>query len=281
MILLDGRKVSRERNKLLKEKIEQYTENNRNPKLSIVLVGDDPASLSYVRGKLKACKSVGIIDDLHHLDENVEEKVVVDLITKLNNDETVDGIILQLPVPKHLNSDMLINLISEKKDADGFHIINQGKLYQKRKTIKPATPKGVMALLEHYDINIRGLNVCMIGRSNIVGFPAAKLLLDAGATITICHLATKDLGFHTRQADMIVASAGVAHLVKRDMVKEGAIIVDVGVNKLDDKLVGDVDFENVKDLVSYISPVPGGVGPMTINSLLENTFELYLDHIAE
>lgn len=281
MILLDGRKVSKERNKDLKDVIAKYTENNRNPKLSIVLIGNDPASESYVKGKLKACKAVGIIDDLHRLNDDVSENEVIELIKKLNNDDSVDGIILQLPVPKHLNSGMLINLISENKDADGFHVINQGNLYQKRQTIKPATPKGIMTLLEYYDINIRGLNVCMIGRSNIVGFPAAKLLLDAGATITICHLATKDLAYHTRQADLIVASAGVAHLVKRDMVKEGAIIVDVGVNKLDDKLVGDVDFENVKDLVSYISPVPGGVGPMTINALLENTVELYERHIKK
>jgi methylenetetrahydrofolate dehydrogenase (NADP+)/methenyltetrahydrofolate cyclohydrolase len=174
---------------------------------------------------------------------------------------------------------MLIDAISKDKDADGFHVVNQGNLYQKKPTIQPATPKGIMTLLAHYNINLSGLDVVVVGRSNIVGFPVARLLMDQGATITVCHRQTKDLGAHTRQADLLVVASGKANLVTKDMIKPGAIIIDVGVNRVNGKLVGDVDFEAVKDIASYITPVPRGVGPMTINALLENTYELYLKHI--
>jgi methylenetetrahydrofolate dehydrogenase (NADP+) / methenyltetrahydrofolate cyclohydrolase len=281
MILLDGFKVANERNLTLKEKINELVQQSkRKPSLSIILVGNNPASLSYVKGKGKACELVGIDHKLYTLDENIEEKSVVDLIQKLNLDETVDGILLQLPIPKHLNDNMLIDLISKDKDADGFHVVNQGNLYQKKQTIKPATPKGIMSLLETYHINVTGMNAVIIGRSNIVGFPVARLLMDAGATITVCHTKTKDLSFHTKQADLLVVSAGRPMVVTRDMVKPGAIVVDVGVNRVDGKLVGDVDFEGIKEVASYLTPVPKGVGPMTINALLENTFELYQKHIS-
>ena len=279
MILLDGLKVASERNLKLKEEIEKYAPTfGRVPSLSIILIGDNPASQSYVKGKGKACETVGIAHKLYHLSENVSEFEVVQLIEDLNENPNVDGILLQLPIPKHLDEEKLINLISKDKDADGFHVINQGNLYQKRKTIKPATPKGVMSLLETYQINVLGMNACVVGRSNIVGFPLARLLMDAGATITVCHTKTKDLRYHTRQADLIIAAAGRPKMITKDMVKEGAIVVDVGVNRVDGKLVGDVDFDDVKDVAAYLTPVPKGVGPMTINALLENTFELYLSH---
>jgi methylenetetrahydrofolate dehydrogenase (NADP+)/methenyltetrahydrofolate cyclohydrolase len=279
MILLDGKNVAKERNLELKEKIKIFTETYREPSLSIILIGDNPASVSYVTGKGKACKLVGINHMLHHLEDTVTEDEVAHLIEKLNQDETVDGILLQLPIPKHLNDSKLIDLISRDKDADGFHVINQGYLYQKKPTIYPATPKGIISLLEHYDIEIASKHAVIVGRSNIVGFPVARLLMDRGATITVCHRQTKDLSYHTKQADIIIASAGTPLLITKDMVKKNAVVVDVGVNRLDGKLVGDVCFDEVKDVASYLSPVPGGVGPMTINALLENTFELYIRHI--
>lgn len=279
MILLDGKNVAKERNLALKDKINHYTESNRAPQLSIILVGDNPASISYVTGKGKACKLVGINHTLHHLEDTVTEDELVKLIEKLNQDDQVDGILLQLPIPKHLNDSKLIDLISRDKDADGFHVVNQGYLYQKKPTIYPATPKGIISLLEHYNIEIASKHAVIIGRSNIVGFPVARLLMDRGATITVCHRQTKDFSYHTKQADIIIASAGTPLLIKKEMVKEGAIVVDVGVNRLEGKLVGDVCFDEVQHVASYLSPVPGGVGPMTINALLENTFELYLKHI--
>jgi methylenetetrahydrofolate dehydrogenase (NADP+)/methenyltetrahydrofolate cyclohydrolase len=282
LILLDGKKISKERNLKLKEDIEKAIDTyKRPPKLAIILVGNNPASLSYVKGKNKACKLVGIENEMYHLDEMVSEKELKTLIEQLNHDKNVDGILLQLPIPKHLDEDMFIDLISREKDADGFHVVNQGYLYQKKKTIYPATPKGIMTLLDTYAIDPKGMHAVIIGRSNIVGFPVARLLMDRGATITVCHSKTKDLGYHTRQADLIVAAVGKPKIVKKDMVKKDAIIIDVGVNRVEGKLVGDVDFEALKDLVSFMTPVPGGVGPMTIHSLLENTFELYLDHVKE
>lgn len=282
MILLDGKSVSKKRNLELKDKIKDAINlYKRAPKLAIILVGNNPASLSYVKGKKKACELVGIINEMHHLDENVSELDLKALIVNLNQDDTVDGILLQLPIPKHLDEDLLIDLISKDKDADGFHVVNQGYLYQKKKTIYPATPKGIMTLLDTYDINVKGMNAVIIGRSNIVGFPVARLLMDQGATITVCHSKTKDVGFHTRNADIVVVAAGRPHMLTKDMVREGAVVIDVGVNRVDGKLIGDADFEDLREICSYITPVPGGVGPMTIHSLLENTFELYMNHVKK
>lgn len=279
MILLDGYGVSNQRNLELAKQIDEHVKKGeRRPHLSIILIGNNPASLSYVKGKGKACEVAGIEHTLHHLSEDVSYDEVYNLIEELNEDPYVDGMILQLPIPKHLDEDKLIDAISKDKDADGFHVINQGNLYQKKPTIYPATPKGIMTLLKHYEINISGLDAVIVGRSNIVGFPIARLLMDAGATITVCHRQTKDLKSHTKQADLLVVASGRANLVTKDMVKEGAIVVDVGVNRVDGKLVGDVDFAEVKHIASYITPVPRGVGPMTINALLENTYELYLKH---
>ncbi|MFA5526641.1 MAG: bifunctional 5,10-methylenetetrahydrofolate dehydrogenase/5,10-methenyltetrahydrofolate cyclohydrolase [Acholeplasmataceae bacterium] len=280
MILLDGYRVANERNQELKLKIDQYTNQGmRSPHLAIILIGQNPASLSYVKGKGKACEVAGIKHTLHHLDEDVSYDQVLNLIQTLNQDPDVDGMILQLPIPKHLDENTLIDAISKDKDADGFHVINQGNLYQKKPTIHPATPKGIMTLLKHYQINPSGLDAVIVGRSNIVGFPVARLLMDQGATITVCHRQTKDLAAHTRNADLLVVASGKSHLITKDMVKQGVIVIDVGVNRVNGKLVGDVDFEEVKELASYITPVPKGVGPMTINALLENTYELYLKHL--
>ncbi len=280
MILLDGKLISKKRNLILKEKIEETNlRYKRTPKLAIILVGDNPASLSYVKGKKKACDLVGIKHELFHLNKDVSESEIRNLINELNQDTHVDGILLQLPLPNHLNEDALIDLISQEKDADGFHVINQGYLYQKKKTIYPATPKGIMTLLKSYDIDVKGMHAVVIGRSNIVGFPVARLLMDQGATITVCHSKTKDVAFHTLNADIIVVAAGKVHMLTKTMVKPGAIVVDVGVNRVDGKLVGDADFDDLKEICSHITPVPGGVGPMTIHSLLENTYELYLKHI--
>jgi methylenetetrahydrofolate dehydrogenase (NADP+) / methenyltetrahydrofolate cyclohydrolase len=282
MILLDGKALSIKRNLELKEKIEKIvTHNHRSPKLAIILVGNNPASLSYVKGKKRACDLVGIKHDMHHLDENISQQDLEKLIINLNEDETVDGILLQLPISKHLDDSLLIDMISKDKDADGFHVVNQGYLYQKKKTIYPATPKGIMTMLKAYDIKLLGMNAVVIGRSNIVGFPVARLLMDQGATITVCHSKTKDISMFTKQADIIVVAAGRPHILTKDMVKKDAIVVDVGVNRVNGKLIGDADFDDLKDMCSYLTPVPGGVGPMTIHSLLENTFELYLEHIEK
>ena len=189
--------------------------------------------------------------------------------------------ILQLPIPKHLDESRLIDCIAKDKDADGFHVINQGYLYQRKPGIQPATPKGIMSLLSAYGITVSGMDAVIIGRSNIVGFPIARLLMDEGATITVCHRKTKDLKTHTSKADLLVVASGKPNLVTRDMVKPGVIIVDVGVNRVNDKLVGDVDFESLQGVASYITPVPGGVGPMTINALLENTYLLYQKHLKK
>lgn len=279
MILLDGYNVAKKRNLTLKENIEKTTQRyKRSPQLSVILIGDNPASFSYVTGKGKACKLVGIDFKLHHLDKAVTQNEVEDLIQKLNQDQTVDGILLQLPIPKHLNESYLIDLKKKKKDVDGFHVTNQGYLYQKKPCIVSATPKGIINLLKTYDVNPSGMHAVIIGRSNIVGFPAARLLMDLGATITVCHSKTKDLAFHTKQADILVAAVGRPKLITKDMVKPGVIVIDVGVNRVDEKLVGDVDFEQLSEVASMMTPVPKGVGPMTINALLENTYEVYLNH---
>jgi len=280
MILLDGFKVASERNLALRTIIDQEVlRYDRVPHLSIILVGENPASMSYVKGKGKACEVAGIKHTLHAISENVTQHEVEQLIHELNSDPSVDGMILQLPLPKHLDENHLIDMISKDKDADGFHVINQGNLYQKRPTIHPATPKGIMTLLSAYNIPISGMHAVIVGRSNIVGFPVARLLMDQGATITVCHRQTKDLRSHTLSADILVVASGKPNLVTGDMVKPGAVVIDVGVNRVDGKLVGDVDFEAAKDIASYITPVPKGVGPMTINALLENTHELYLSHV--
>lgn len=279
MILLDGKGTAERLNEALKKRIEEAVNiYGRKPKLDVILVGDHPASISYIRGKEKASKQVGMDYELHHLPEDVTQQALEDLIDKLNLDKKVDGILLQLPISKHLDDVTLIDRIDKGKDADGFHVMNQGNMYQKRKATYPATPKGIMMLLDAYHIDVKGMNATVIGRSNIVGFPVARLLMDRNATITVCHSKTKDIKAHTINADIIIAAVGVPKMLKKDMVKPGAIIIDVGINRVDGKLVGDVDFEALKDVVGYMTPVPKGVGPMTICALMDNTFALYLAH---
>jgi methylenetetrahydrofolate dehydrogenase (NADP+) / methenyltetrahydrofolate cyclohydrolase len=275
-MILEGKKVAERLNQTLKEKIKSLPDHLRTPHLAIILVGEHPASLSYIKGKLKAAKEVLMTATLHQLPETSTQEEVHQLIQNLNSNEEVDGIILQLPLPKHLNSRDLIDAISVDKDADGFHTLNQGKLYQSLGGIQPATPKGIMALLKYYDIEIKGKHAVIVGRSNIVGFPVARLLMDQGATITVCHSQTVNLSHQTKQADILIAAAGKPKLITKDMVKEGAIVVDVGIHSIGGHLVGDVDFEQVNEVASWITPVPKGVGPMTIQGLLENTYELYL-----
>lgn len=282
MILLDGYNVAKQRNLVLKDEIEKAFETyGRYPKLDVILVGDNPASFSYVTGKGKACKLVGIHFDLHHVSKDISEEALVQLIESLNQDPLVDGILLQLPLPDHLNEDRLIDLISVEKDVDGFHVINQGYLYQKKEAIVCATPQGIINLLKTYDVNPMGKHAVVVGRSNIVGFPVARLLMDLGATITVCHSKTKDLAFHTRQADILVAAVGKPLMIKKDMVKDQAVVIDVGVNRIASGLVGDVDFDQVKEVASMLTPVPRGVGPMTINALLENTFKVFLKRVTK
>lgn len=270
-MILDGKMVADLRNEELRKKI---IAENLNLTTAIVLVGDNPASLVYVKNKIKASKNVGITTKLYNLDESINETELTNLLSKLNNDNEVDGILLQLPLPKHLDDDKFINLIDPLKDIDGFTTINQGRLFQKQPTIVSATPQGIINLLNHYKIDVGGLDAVVVGRSQIVGMPIAKLLTDLNATVTICHTKTKDLSKYTKKADLIIAAAGVPKMITANMVKEGVIVIDVGINRLNGKLVGDVDFEEVSKKAKYITPVPKGVGPMTINALLENIYKI-------
>lgn len=280
MKILDGKNVSKLKNDQLKEDILIYKEKyNISPKLAIILVGKDPASLIYVNSKIKTAQSIGIDTQFYNLDETIDEDEVLDIIDKINNDNTVDGLIVQLPLPKHIDTGKVLDKVDYKKDVDGFSVINQGFLFQKRKSSISATPKGIINLLDFYNINPEGKKAVVIGRSLIVGLPISKLLLDKNATVTTCHRFTKNLKSFTKHADILVVAAGHKHLITKDMVKKGVIVIDVGINREDKKIYGDVDFENVKEKASYITPVPGGVGPMTINALLENVFENYIEKL--
>ena len=278
-MILNGKETALNLNNALKLNIQEDLKKYRAPHLAIILVGSHPASLSYIKGKLKAAESVGMKATLHHFEDDVQTDTVYQRIQMLNNDKDVDGMILQLPLPKHLEESYLTQAIDVSKDADGFHVLNQGLLYQGKPAVKPATPYGMTLLLKAYNIDVLGKHAVIIGRSNIVGFPIARLLMDLGATITVCHSKTKDLGYHTKQADILVVSVGKPHLITKNMIKKDAIILDVGINKVDEKLVGDVDYNDVYDHVSAITPVPGGIGPMTIHALLLNTYHLYEKHV--
>lgn len=271
-MILDGKQTAKHLHEKLREVIEKLSVK---PHLAIVLVGNDPASLIYVKNKIKTAEKLGMKVTFYNLDENSLEKEVLSLMTQLNQDTHINGILLQLPLPKHLNSEKLLDLIDYKKDVDGFHTMNQGLLFQKRNGIRPATPEGIMMLLDHYQISLEGKHVVIIGRSQIVGAPLAKMFLDRNATVTITHSKTKKLAEITKTADILVAAIGSPKFVKADMVKEDVIVIDVGINRLDGKLIGDVDFEAVSLKASYITPVPGGVGPMTICALTYNLLKLY------
>lgn len=274
MELIDGKKISKSVKEDLKRKSDELKKVGIIPGLAVILVGDDPASSTYVSMKDKACKEVGIFSDMYKLNKNIKEEELLTLIQKLNNDKKIDGILVQLPLPKHINSDKVLEAIDPNKDVDGFHAINVGYLSQNKDSFVACTPLGILELLDRYNINVTGLNACVIGASNIVGKPMINLLLNRRATVTCTHSKTKDLSFHTKRADLIIVGVGRPNLLKADMVKDGAIVIDVGINRLENgKLVGDVDFENVAPKCSFITPVPGGVGPMTIAMLLSNTIK--------
>ena len=272
--LLDGREVSRSLLSELKERVSRLKEAGVFPKLVVILVGKDPASQVYVRNKAKACEKVGILSETVKMDENVSEAELLKKIEELNLDESVSGLIVQVPLPRHINPALVIRAIAPDKDADGFHAYNLGKMFLSPdfERLPPATPKGIVALLDYYDTDYQGKEVVVLGRSNTVGKPVATMLLNRNATVTVCHSRTKDVAAHARRADILIAAVGKKHFVTADMVKEGASIVDVGIHRNEDgSLSGDVDFKALQGKAGAISPVPGGVGPMTVASLLQNT----------
>ena len=271
--IIDGKMVSATlRNKLAEDIVLFKEENGFVPGLAVVIVGDDPASLVYVRNKKRACEQVGINSYEIALPESITESELLLCIDRLNKDNDVHGILVQLPLPKHINEENIINAIDPNKDVDAFHPINVGKILIGNYSFLPCTPAGVIDLLDYYGIEISGKKCVVIGRSNIVGKPMAHLLMERNGTVTVCHSRTQNLRDETRAADIVVVAIGKPEFLKADMVKPGAVIIDVGINRRSDgKLVGDVDFADVSAVASYISPVPGGVGPMTISTLLKNT----------
>ncbi|MHA1230781.1 MAG: bifunctional methylenetetrahydrofolate dehydrogenase/methenyltetrahydrofolate cyclohydrolase FolD [Candidatus Helarchaeota archaeon] len=272
MIILDGKSLAeRIRAKIKTEIIELKDTTNKSPGLATILVGDDPASQIYVRIKQKACEDVGINSKVIKLPNNITSDELTKIIHQLNEDESIHGILLQLPLPPHLNANNFMSIIDVNKDVDGFHPFNSGNLLIGSSTFIPCTPKGILSLLDEYKIKIKGRDIVIINHSNILGKPLALLLLNRDATVSVCHEFTNDLIKYTRNADIIVIGIGKPKFLKKEMIKENATIIDVGISRINGKIYGDVDFEDVKDKVNAITPVPGGVGPMTVASLLENT----------
>ncbi len=267
--IVDGRAVSA----AVRERIKKAAEGmDVKPGLAVVIVGDDPASHVYVRNKKRGCEEVGFRSWVYELPENIREEELLSLIDKLNAESDVHGILVQLPLPDHINEETVTERIAPEKDVDAFSSYNAGRLFKGEPGLIPCTPHGIMVMLEHYGISVRGKRCVVVGRSNIVGKPVAQLLLAADGTVTVCHSKTKDLASVTRDADILVCAVGKANFITADMVKPGAVVIDVGMNRNEEgKLCGDVDFAHVANTASYITPVPGGVGPMTISMLLENT----------
>ncbi len=264
--IIDGKKIAEEVLSDIDDKVKLMKDK---PGLALVLVGNNPASEIYVNSKEKKCKEIGIYCEKYNLEENTSEQELAELIIKLNNDKKIDGILVQLPLPKQINESVIEKIIAEK-DVDGFTETSLGKLISGESNIYPATPKAIMKLIESTKINLEGKNAVVVGRSKIVGKPVALMLLEKNTTVTICHSKTKNLENYTKQADILVVAIGKPKLITKNMVKQGAVVIDVGINRVDGKIVGDVDFESVKEVASYITPVPGGVGPMTIAMLLDN-----------
>ena len=271
--ILDGKATSIELKQQLKVATQQrLAANKRQPGLAVVLIGADPASQVYVGSKRRSCEEIGFKSSSYDLPEKATEQELLTLIDELNADETIDGILVQLPLPAHINDEKVIEHISPDKDVDGFHPYNIGRLAQRNPQLRPCTPKGVMTLLAKTDIDLRGLDAVVVGASNIVGRPMALELMLAGCTTTVCHRFTKDLEAQVRRADLLVVAVGKPNFIPGDWVKQGAIVIDVGINRLENgKLTGDVEFEVAKEKASWITPVPGGVGPMTVATLMENT----------
>ena len=280
MVLIDGKKVSAEvRARLAKEANELKEKTGRVPGLATVLVGDDPASAVYVRNKNKICRELGFNSFEQKLAADTSEGKLLQLIKELNSNNDIHGILVQLPLPNQIDSEKILQAIDPNKDVDGFHPINVGKLVVGNALLTPCTPTGIIKLLDHYEIDISGKHAVVLGRSNIVGKPVSMLLLQRNATITICHSRTKNLEEITRSADILVAAIGRANFVTENMVSKGTIVIDVGINRVDGKLTGDINFEPVSKKASYITPVPGGVGPMTIALLMENTLKAFKESI--
>jgi methylenetetrahydrofolate dehydrogenase (NADP+) / methenyltetrahydrofolate cyclohydrolase len=272
--LIDGTLLSRQIRANVAQRAENLAKRGRQAGLAVILVGDSPASQVYVRNKVKACEDNGIYSVFEKYDADLSEAALLARIEALNRDARIHGILVQLPLPPHIDAHKVIEAIAPEKDVDGFHISNAGLLMTGQPLFRPCTPYGIMKMLESIDYPIRGAHAVIVGASNIVGKPQAMLLLQAGATVTICNSKTRDLGHHTRQADILVAATGKRNLITADMIKPGAVVIDVGMNRDDQgKLCGDVDFPQVKEVAGYITPVPGGVGPMTITMLLVNTIE--------
>ena len=272
--LIDGKKLAAKMRADIKSKVDEYkAASGKEIGLAVVLVGEDPASHVYVRNKIKACEEVGIKSYAYYLDKEVAQSRVEELIRSLSVDDKINGILVQLPLPRHLDSKKILELIPYAKDVDGFSAENMGRLCMNEPCLVACTPNGVMKMFESENIDLNGKNAVVIGRSNIVGKPMAMLLTNANATVTLCHSRTRDLKQKCLEADVVVAAIGKAKFIKADMIKDGAVVIDVGMNRDENgKLCGDVDFENVKEKCSFITPVPGGVGPMTITMLMYNTY---------
>ena len=274
MTLIDGKKLSNEIQEEIAKEVSKLKEKGVVPGLAVLLVGNDPASHTYVGMKEKAREKVGFYSIVHKMPDTISQQEIIETIEMMNNNPRIDGILVQLPLPKHIDTTKILEVIDPAKDVDGFHPYNVGRMVEGLDSFAACTPIGVMEMFKKYNIELEGKDVCVVGASNIVGKPMAALLLNANATVTITHIYTKDLASHTKKADIVIVGVGVPKLIKADMVKEGAIVIDIGINRLEDgSLVGDIDFENVAPKCSYITPVPGGVGPMTIAMLLKNTLK--------
>lgn len=272
--VISGREVAQALRQEMKEEVNKMQAAGLNPHLTVILVGQDPASQSYVRGKEKAASEIGISSQVIRMEEDTSEASLLTEIQKLNQDPSVHGILVQLPLPKHIDEQKVIESIDPKKDVDGFHPVNVGKMMLNQDTFLPCTPHGILKMLQSKAIELEGKHAVIIGRSNIVGKPMGQLLLNADATVTYCHSRTKNLREITKQADILIVAVGKAHFIDGSYLKEGAAVIDVGVNRIDDgSLTGDVEFDSAKKVASYITPVPGGVGPMTITMLLANTLK--------
>lgn len=287
MQLIDGKKISNEIKENLRIEVQKLIEKgSKVPGLAVIIVGTDPASQVYVNSKRKACEKIGMKSVVEELSENTSEETLLEMVKKYNEDDDFHGILVQLPLPKHINEDKIIDTIDPEKDVDGFHPVSVGNLVIGKETYFPCTPNGIIELLKRYNIETSGKHAVVVGRSNIVGKPVANMLLQkaagANSIVTVCHSAAKDLSYFTKQADILIAAIGRPNFITSDMVKEGAVVIDVGINRVEDsntakgyRIVGDVDFDNVASKTSFITPVPGGVGAMTIAMLLENTYTAF------
>lgn len=279
MKILDGRLVSQKLLERVAAEVEEFSKEGKQVKLAVVLVGDNPASESYVNQKMKACKKAHVQEEIIRFTaDEVTTESLIHTVESLNNRDDVHGFIVQLPLPDHIDVPQVIRAITPEKDVDGFHAYNIGKMFLSSdyEHLAPCTAKGVIRMLEHYDIDLRGKDVCMVGASNVVGKPIAMMMTNRGATVSLCHIDTKDVAHYTKYADIMVVAVGKPNLITPDMVKDGVIVVDVGINRLENgKLVGDADFDGISEKCDYISPVPGGVGPMTVACLIENTLTAF------